>query len=128
MPGELPNCICSHVPMKMFRFYPRVLCQGSSPILYVPTFPWKYFVFKKRERSKGNWKRVVYIRGGSWVHSPEVWEHPWALGWFVFSSYPKKSTRYQVWYIVLSLVSTLAWTRRDVSHCGLAIYIKKKVS
>jgi hypothetical protein len=27
---------------------------GSSPILYVPMFPWKYFFSTKWERSQGN--------------------------------------------------------------------------
>jgi hypothetical protein len=86
-------------------------------------FPWKYFVFRKQERSKeikielftlGEVLKCIQLRFGN-THEP--------LG-HLFSAHtlnPKtlNPTRYQVWYIVLSLVSTLAWTG-DVS---LGVYI-----
>jgi hypothetical protein len=43
-------------------------------------FPWKYFFFTKRERSKEIKTRVVYTKGvvsSTLANSPEVWEHPW---------------------------------------------------
>jgi hypothetical protein len=48
--------------------------EGAHPILYVPMFPWKYFLFTKWERSE-EIKRVVYERGGS---SPSAFS--WGLG------------------------------------------------
>jgi hypothetical protein len=39
---------------------------GAPPILYVPTFPWKYFIFTKRKRNK-EIKRELFLSvlGGS---------------------------------------------------------------
>jgi hypothetical protein len=33
--------------------------KGASPILCVPTFPWKYFFSTKMEKKQENKKRVV---------------------------------------------------------------------
>jgi len=49
-------CILRDLPQQK---NPRPLCWRSSPILYVPTFPWKYFFSKKQERSKE--KRELYM-------------------------------------------------------------------
>jgi hypothetical protein len=55
-------CILRDLPHKS---NPRELCRGSSPILHVPMFPWKYFFSTKWERSEEIKKRVVYVTGGS---------------------------------------------------------------
>jgi hypothetical protein len=41
----------------------------APPILYIPTFPWKYFFFTKWERNEEIKKRDVYVRGGSCTHA-----------------------------------------------------------
>ncbi len=50
--------------------------KGAPPILYVPTFPWKYFFFMKQERRE-EIKRELFMQGEVLVpmHSPKVWEH-----------------------------------------------------
>ncbi len=56
--GQLPNFICSHVPMEIFLSY-------------------------KTGKKLGNWKRVVYIQGGShtcafsWGSGTPSGSHPW---------------------------------------------------
>jgi hypothetical protein len=52
-------CILRHLPRQK---NPRALCRGSSPILYVPMFPWKYFFSTKWERSQEIKKKVVYVK------------------------------------------------------------------
>jgi len=49
---------------------PRAVAEGAPPILYVLTFPWKYFFSTKYKTGKksGNKKRVVYVRRGSCTH------------------------------------------------------------
>jgi len=44
---------------------PGHYANGAPPILYVPTFPWKYFFFMKQERSKEMKIELFYIMGGS---------------------------------------------------------------
>jgi hypothetical protein len=41
----------------------RDYAKGAPPILYVPTFPWKYFFSIKQERSK-EIKRELFMQGG----------------------------------------------------------------
>jgi hypothetical protein len=64
-------CILSDLPQQNNG---RDYAKGAPPILYVPTFPWKYFFPLKQERSK-EIKRELFMQERflySCVLSPEV--------------------------------------------------------
>ncbi len=83
--------MCKQLPFYFYVYFEgsppskrslSVLCGGNSPILYVLTFPWKYFFFSmKWERSKGNQTKESPLHKGEvlvLVRSLEVWEQPQA--------------------------------------------------
>jgi len=63
-------CILSDLPLQKNG---RDYAKGAPPVLYVPTFPWKYFFSIKQERSK-EIKRELFMQGEVpiLVCSPEV--------------------------------------------------------
>ncbi len=63
--------------LKQLHFYFFVCVEGSPPIFYVPTFPWKYFFSMNEKEAK---ERELYFTQGEvpvLLCSPEVQEHPW---------------------------------------------------
>ncbi len=55
-------CILRDLPQQK---NPRALCQGNSPISYVPTFPCRYFFSMKQEKSEEIKRELFMLRGGS---------------------------------------------------------------
>jgi hypothetical protein len=58
-------CILRDLPSQK---NPKALCQGSSLILYVPTFLWKYCFSTKWERSEELKRELFSVRGDSCTH------------------------------------------------------------